>query len=148
MVIPMQSKRIYLAGGMSNLSQEEQGNWRYEVSKRIEDGNSYYGYEYEPDVFNPIVYYNMFEEVHKSDKEHFEFDLHNLRNSDLVIVNFNEPKSIGTAMELAVAHENRIPVVGLNEDGKELHPWLKESVLRMCDNMDELIEHIALYYLS
>lgn len=148
MVIPMQSRKIYLAGGMSGLSKTEQGNWRYKVMNRIEDGNSYYGYEYEPDVFNPIVYYNMFEHVHKKEKEHFEFDLHNLRNSDLVIVNFNEPNSIGTAMELAVAHENRIPIVGLNEEGKELHPWLEESCIRICDSMVELIEHVAMFYLS
>lgn len=140
--------KIYLCGGMSGLSQAEQSKWRWNVIKGIEDGDKYYGYKYEPDFFNPMVYYNLTDNEHKLEREPFEFDLYNLRNSNLVIANFNAPGSIGSAMEIAIAFENRIPVVGLNKNGYELHPWLEESCIRMCDNMDELIEHVALYYLT
>ena len=140
--------KIYLCGGMSNLSQAEQSKWRWDVIKNIEDGDEDYGYKYEPDFFNPMVYYNLTDNEHKLEREPFEFDLYNLRNSNLVIANFNAPGSIGSAMEIAIAFENRIPVVGLNKNGYELHPWLDESCIRMCDNMDELIEYVALYYLT
>ena len=144
----MDRYKIYLCGGMSGLSHEEQSKWRWNVIKGIEDGDECYGYKYELDFFNPIVYYNLEEDNHKSEREPFEFDLYNLRNSNLVIVNFNSPQSIGTAMELAVAFENRIPVVGLNENEYELHPWLEESTIRIFDNIDELITYIAEYFLS
>ena len=144
----MDQCKIYLCGGMSGLSQAEQSKWRWNVIKGIEDGDKYYGYKYEPDFFNPMVYYNLTDNEHMLEREPFEFDLYNLRNSNLVIANFNAPGSIGSAMEIAIAFENRIPVVGLNKNEYELHPWLEESCIRMCDNMDELIEHVALYYLT
>ena len=144
----MDKYKIYLYGGMSGLSHEEQSKWRWNVIKNIKDVDEYYGYKYEPDFFNPMIYYNLEEDNHKLEREPFEFDLYNLRNSNLVIANFNAPGSIGSAMEIAIAFENRILVVGLNENGYELHPWLEESVLRMSDNMDELIEYVALYYLT
>lgn len=143
----MDRYKIYLCGGMSNLSQAEQSKWRWDVIKGIEDGDERYGYKYELDFFNPIVYYNLEEDNHKSEREPFEFDLFNLRNSDIVIVNFNSPQSIGTAMELAVAKEYKKPIIGLNENGYELHPWLIECCTRTCDTMDELIEHVINFYL-
>lgn len=144
----MDNYLLYLCGGMSNLSHEEQSKWRWEVINRINEEDEYYGYKYKPDFFNPMVYYNLEEEQHKSEREPFLFDLYNLRKSDLVIANFNMPSSIGSAMEIAIAFENEIPIIGLNEDGKDIHPWLEESCIRICDSMDELIEHVALYYLT
>ena len=140
-------RSFYLAGGMSGLSREEQGGWRWEVQKRIRDEEYKFGYEYEPVFFNPMIHYNLFDDEHKTEREPFEFDLFNLRNSDVVIVNFNSPQSIGTAMELAVAKEYKKPIIGLNENGYELHPWLIECCTRICDTMDELIEHVINFYL-
>ena len=50
-------------------------------------------------------------------------------------------------MELAVAKEYKKPIIGLNENGYELHPWLIECCTRICDTMDELIEHVINFYL-
>lgn len=136
---------IYLSGAMSGLSQEEQSKWRYEVAKRLQEGEIYHDGIY---VFNPVNYYSIFEDTHKTEREHFEFDLYRLRNSNLVIANFNRPESVGTAMELMLAKELRIPVIGLNEDGKELHPWLKECCVRICDDMYELVEYVVEYFLK
>ena len=144
----MNSCYIYLAGGMQGLSREGQGNWRWEVTKRLRYGDVVYGYKYKPDIFNLVIHYNLIDNEHKTEREPFEFDLYNLRKSDLVIVNFNNPNSIGTAMELALAKEYRIPVIALNEDGEELHPWLVECCTRICDTMDELIQHVIDYYLT
>ena len=140
-------RSFYLAGGMSGLSREEQGGWRWEVQKRIRDEEYEFGYEYEPVFFNPMIHYNLFDGEHKTEREPFEFDLFNLRDSDVVIVNFNSPQSIGTAMELAVAKEYKKPIIGLNESGCELHPWLIECCTRICDTMDELIKHVINFYL-
>ena len=77
-----------------------------------------------------------------------EFDLYNLRKSDIIIVNFNSPNSIGTAMELMLARELRKPVIGLNNDSINLHPWIAECVTRECSTFEELVEHIVEFYLN
>lgn len=143
----MNSFRYYLAGGMSNLSHEEMLNWREVVIDKIENVTSMADTAMYPVYFNPVEYYNPFEDFHKNEREPFEYDLYNLRKSDLVIVNFNSPNSIGTAMEVAIARENRIPIVGLNENDYDLHPWIVESCVRICDTMDELVNYVTDYFL-
>lgn len=138
--------RVYLSGGMGNLSFEEQSKWRMQIVNAIKYGE--YGYEKKVAFFNPVNYYNFQEVRHKSEREAMEFDLYNLRNSDLVIVNFNDPKSIGTACELILAKELHIPVIGINKDNQELHPWLVECTTRMCSSIREAVEHVVEFYLN
>ena len=142
----MKTIDIYLAGGMGNLSLEEQSKWRRQIIDEIKFGD--HDYEYKPLFSNPVDYYNFEERRHKSENEIMEFDLNRVRKSDLIIVNFNDEKSIGTAMELAVAKENKIPIIGLNRDNRELHPWLIECCTRVCDNIRELVEHVVGFYLN
>ena len=142
----METVRIYLSGAMSNISWEEQTKWRRQIQNTIRFGD--YDYSKKPVYFDPPQYYNFEETLYKSEREVMEFELSALRKSDLVIVNFNEPKSIGTAMEAMLAKELRIPIIGLNKDKKEIHPWLLECTTRMCDNMEELISHIVEFYLN
>lgn len=143
----MSEFKIYLSGGMSMLSFEKQTLWRRRVV------NAIWCEEYEhgckrASFFDPTMYYSLEEQEHRSEREVFEFDLNAVRKSDLIIVNFNQPNSIGTAMELMLAKELRIPVIGLNEDGVEIHPWLECCCTRICDNMNELINHIVEFYLK
>ena len=142
----MESVKIYLAGGMSGVSFDEQIKWRKQVKDAVLYGC--YEYAYKPLFFLPPTYYNLEEQNHNTEREVIEFDLNRLRNSDLVIVNFNAPNSIGTAIELAIAYERRIPVIGINENNMEIHPWLNECVTRMCYNMREAIRHVVDYYLN
>ena len=142
----MENIRIYLSGGMSGLSLEEQTKWR----NRFRDAIKFGEYEINKNVhfFSPPDYYNFDEKQHKSEREIFEFDLNALRKSDLVVVNFNVPQSIGTAMEIMLAKELHIPIVGFNKYGYELHPWLVECTTRMCDDFRELVEHVVEFYLK
>lgn len=142
----METVKIYLSGGMGDLSFEEQSKWRKQIINAILFGD--YHWEKKPIFFNPVDYYNFTEVRYKSEREVVEFDLNALRKSDLVIVNFNDPKSLGTCAELAIAYEMKIPVIGINKDGKELHPWLIEFTTRMCDNVREAVEHVVDFYLN
>ena len=142
----MENFKIYLAGSMCNSTWEEQTKWRKQIREAILFGD--YDYTKKPVFFDPTQFYNLVEKRHKSESEVMEFDLYNLRSSNLVIVNFNNPNSIGTAMELATAKEIRIPVIGLNKDGKELHPWLESSCNRICNDMRELVSHVVEFYLN
>lgn len=142
----METVRIYLSGSMSGVSFEEQSKWRQQVIDAIT-----YNYDCAKKsvFFNPVQYYNFTEVRHRSEREVMEFDLNALRNSDLVIVNFNDPKSIGTAVELAIAKELHIPVIGINKNNEqELHPWLVEFTTRMCYDIREAVEHAVEFYLN
>ena len=142
----MENCRIYLSGGMGSLSFDEQSIWRSKVINAIKFGD--YDLKKTPIFFNPVNYYNFEEKNQKTEREAMEFDLYNLRNSDIVVVNFNDEKSIGTAMELMLANEMNKPIIGLNKDKKELHPWLECCCTRICDDLRELVEHVVEFYLN
>ena len=141
----METVKIYLSGGMSGISFKEQSKWRSNIMDEIR-----YNREYtkSPTFFNPVMYYNFNEKLHKSEKEIMEFDLYNLRNSDLVIVNFNNPASIGTAMELMLAKERNIPVIAFGINDQDVHPWLLECCTRICDDIRETVNHVVEFYLN
>lgn len=141
----MNTINIYLSGGMGGLSFDEQVGWRNQIVDNIITDDAL---TFKPVFFNPPYYYTPTYNYHKSEKEVMEFDLYKLRKSDIVIVNFNVPNSIGTAMELMLAKEYNIPIIGININNKELHPWLSECCSRMCDSIEETLEYVKKYYLT
>ena len=142
----METVKIYLSGGMTGLSFEEQFKWRSNIMSAIRYGD--YNYEKKVSFFNPVDFYNFEDKNYKTEREVIEFDLYNLRKSDLIIVNFNAPNSIGTAMELMLAKEYKIPVIAFGTKDKEIHPWLIECCTRICDDMRECVSHVVDFYLN
>ena len=128
---------------MSGLSDEDQTVWRKHVKERLESCEC----DYKVKVCNPVDYYNFSVKLHETEREVMEFDLHKVRTSNLIIINFNAPQSLGTMAEIAIAYEHRIPVIGLNERGFELHPWQIEVCGRIFDNMGEMLEYVESFYL-
>jgi nucleoside 2-deoxyribosyltransferase len=143
--VRMEKVHIYLSGGMGNLSFEEQSKWREQIINAITYN---YDCEKKPVFFNPINYFNFEEVRYKTQREVMNFDLNGLRHSDLVIVNFNDPSSLGTCAELAIAYEMKIPIIGINKDNKELHPWLESFCGRMCNSLKEAAEYTVDFYLN
>ena len=74
-------------------------------------------------------------------------DLYKLKNSDVVIVNFNDKWSLGTQSEIAIAYDRGIPVIGLNENKQELHPWQEEFCERIFNDIDEMLDYVEDFYL-
>jgi nucleoside 2-deoxyribosyltransferase len=137
--------QIYLGGAMSGLSFQEQNEWRAEIKKELE---THYC-DYIVKCINPVDYYNTFDPTgYDSDIEVMKFDLHKLKHSDLIIMNFNNMKSIGSNIELGVAYENNIPVIGLNESKQQLHPWHYCVCNKVFDDMDDMLIYIKEYYLD
>ena len=135
--------RMYLAGGMTGLSFKEQTEWRDEFTNGITDRRE----NERILVFNPVKAYNLEVKTHKTEREPFYYDIYNLKKSDIVIVNIDKQDSIGTCMEIAIAHDNGIPIVALHTNDAPIHPWIDMCCLRICDSMDELVDYIADYYL-
>lgn len=134
------TRMIYLSGGMQNLSFEDSNDWRKCISDEL---------KYDAYVFNPNDYASLIDgkPTSEDEKEAFRFDIHKLRTADVVIVNFNDPNSIGTAQEIALAYEWNKPIIGLNEKSNEIHPWLQIEVGKVFSDIYELIEYVKMYYL-
>lgn len=77
-----------------------------------------------------------------------EFDLYKVRNSDLLVVNFNDMYSLGSMSEMAIAYDRRIPIVGLNIDNQTLHPWQNEMCNRIFNDIDKMLAYIKNFYLT
>lgn len=139
---------IYLCGGMGKFGKDNydtSNTWRRYCKQALETCES----EYKVTAINPNDYFNFVDEpsLYKSQKEVMNFDLHKLRNSDLVIINFNDIYSLGSMAELAIAYERRIPVIGLDIDKQNLHPWQECMCERIFDNIDEMLDYIQDFYL-
>ena len=140
--------QIYLSGGMmkfGNDNFDESDKWRKYCKQALENCES----PYKVNIFNPNEYFSFKADApeYSSELEVMRFDLHNLRKSDLVIVNYNDKKSLGTTSEVAIAYDRGIPVIALNEDGGELHPWLRCMSERVFDNIDKMLDYIEDFYL-
>lgn len=142
---------IYLAGGMGKFGKDKfhiGNNWRVYCKSIIE--------EYSADknmnvtVINPNDYFNFIDEPqrYESQREVMEFDLYKVRNSNLLIINFNDVFSLGTMAELAIAYDRKIPVIGLNENKTTLHPWQKEMCLRIFENVDMMLDYVKDFYIT
>lgn len=142
----MKTFKIYLAGAMGCFGKErfEEGNdWRVYVKRELE----YAGSIYKVHCCNPNDYYNFLKIEYDSELEIQKFDLDKVRNSNLIIVNFNEI-STGTSKELAVANEYGIPVVGLNENSFKLHSWDINDCRKIFTNINELLNYVKRFYLN
>lgn len=143
------NKNFYLCGGMALFGKENfsQGNeWRVDIKSQIEDISNG-----KVSCYNPNDHFNFLDNTgYTSQHEILEYDLYRICNSDLIVVNFNDPKSIGSACEIAIAYDRRIPIIALCEYGEEniLHPWLKEFCNRIFTNREELIIYITQHYIN
>jgi len=138
---------IYLAGGMQKFGKDgfkKAQEWRTVLQSEL----SKYSKK-EVKIINPNDYFNFLDEPqYQSQREVMEFDLNKVRNSDLIIVNFNDVYSLGTMSELAISYDRRIPILGLNAEEQELHPWQIEMCNRIFANMDDLVSYTLAYYLD
>lgn len=140
----MKEFNIYLAGAMQDVDFDESNNWRKQLIKMFK-----YTYSnIKVNCINPNNYYNFNEVAYDNQREVMEFDLYKVRHSDLIIVNFNHIRSLGTMAELAIAYENKIPVIGLNEPDGELHPWQIEMSNKIFKDKEKLVRYITDFYLN
>lgn len=143
----MRDYNIYLSGGMQKFGKdnfEEGNNWRQYCKDALET----FECGYKVKVCNPNELFNFKDEPrYVSEREVMNFDLHKLRQADLVIVNYNDKWSLGTQSEIAIAYDRRIPVIGLNEDDQQLHSWQFCMCERVFNNIDEMLDYIEDFYL-
>jgi len=144
----MKQFNIYIAGGMKNLSKDEYDNTielRHDMRSKLKYDNM----NIDVNVCLPSDYFNYQVINHASEKEVMRFELNKVRHSDLIIVDFCDPSSLGTMSEITVAYEHKIPILGLNLNNKnELHAWQIEMTDRLFTSVGELLGYIKFYYLT
>ena len=141
--------KIYLAGKMSGLSYELMNKWRVELKNKLlllaED------MDYDLLVINPVDFYNFEEQKHQSEREIKDYDLAHVITSDIVIVNLvGLSSSDGTKIEMHDANYHyKIPIIafGARKLYNDLHPWHKDNITRVEENMDDVVEYIKEFYM-
>lgn len=145
----MDKLKIYLAGKMSGLSHADMFNWRMRISEKLKNAASFR--ECNLNIINPVDYYNFEKPSHQSEKEVKEFDLKHVVTSDIIIVNLNGLNtSDGTKYEISQASRNcHIPVIAFGDKKlyEELHPWIKDDITRVEDDMNSTVRYISNFYM-
>lgn len=117
---------VFLSGGMTGLSREEMTGWR----NKIKECSSYYDMY----VISPTDYFmNGDTKDEDEDRAAFLYDTYWVKRCDVVIVNMNNPNSIGTAQEMMLAHVYHKPIIMIasREKWDDIHSWLKQEANRV-----------------
>lgn len=144
----MKEYKIYTCGKMSGTTFEKQMKWRKNLEELV---NEKYGGNDKIKFIHPPLFFNYEHMQHKTEREILDWEMKQLHDCDVVVIDFDGIDStIGSHMEIgAVQGINRfgdkyIYVVGVGEE-KKLHPWIKESCMRIENNLDDLAQYIAEY---
>lgn len=136
--------RVFLSGGMSGLSHKEMTQWRNDLSKA-------FAYHMVKPI-SPTDYFVIKKFDDDNEREAFIFDIHQVRNSDVVVVNLDKLDSIGTAQEVMIAYEYKKPIIAIaHRDKWELaHSWYKQEVTKVFiyedyDDTEDLYKDVADY---
>ena len=135
-------KLFYLCGGITGISTQEASLWRTALKIRIEEECSGKVRAFNPLSAEPI------DDICKVDSVTMRYELDILRRSSLVICYFNNPASLGSMAELAIAYERRIPILGINPNQEKLHPWQIEMCDYIFNNMEDFWEYLKINYLG
>lgn len=134
---------------MSGLTYEQMNGWRISIKTSLRDAAKNAGYEIL--IINPVDFYNFEEQKHQSEKEIKDFDLAHATSSDIVIVNLNGlSTSDGTKYEIHDCnYHKKIPVIAFGEKRlyEDLHPWIKQDITRVEENMQDVVNYIRDFYM-
>lgn len=146
----MSAKRLwYLSGGMTKFGKEgfdESNNWR----KRFQEKIAYLS-NGEIVAFNPNAHFSCVTDPSEfTDREAMNIDIFKLRKSELMIYWNNDPFSRGSMIEFGIAWERRIPIITVNFEDKEIHPWvaaMSEKIITKDMDEEELFWYLEDHYM-
>ena len=147
----MSTKSVYLAGPIGGLTFKDAVSWRQLAVQAFSDVDG----PVEILGMSPLRYKDFLDEegvLHVTDDYPHVLcgqrgittrDFYDVRTCDVLFVNFLGAKSvsIGTSMEIAVAHQTRTPIVVAIENTGNLHdhPILRECIDFRVDTLEEAI---------
>lgn len=144
----MNKPKIYAAGGMSGLTIEEASAWRKEIIEKVGENI---------EVLNPlrdqidsdettVIKDSSARSIFTNSKSLTRRDLNDIRNSDVVLFNFLNPKSIsrGSLIELGFAAGLQKPIVVILDKSEEMynHAFVKELAWYSISNINTAVKVI------
>ena len=144
----MKTYKIYTAGKMGGLPLYQQMEWRMKLEQLVKTQTNEI-----VQFIHPPMFYTYGGNKHKTDDEVREWDLAQVRDSDIVVFDLSTiSSSIGTIMELAtVAAMNQfgnkhIFAVGVGKPDTD-HPWIGSCLIRQEDTLEDAARFILDYLL-
>ena len=131
-------KKIYLCGPIMDEHAGRARTWRAVARRRLSRDFV---------ILDPMRRNFKDREV-DSANEIVDFDLQDVRDSDIVLVNYNKP-SIGTAMEVFYAgHDLRRFVVAFSPFSfKDSSPWMVKFCTKILPSLEEAIAYIREHFI-
>ncbi len=131
-------RRIYLSGPIMDEEHTAARTWREVAKERLVDHFI---------LLDPMRRNFKDREV-DSANEIVEFDLQDVREADILLVNYNKP-SIGTAMEVFfAAHDLGKFVVAFSPfQFRDCSPWMVRYCTKILPTMDESISYIREHFI-
>jgi len=137
----MKQRTIYLAGPMEHVSIEDAKRWRTIATDLLLQADQ--------KVLDPTRRVHEFQPKYM--KRIFELDLRDIQESDLILVNLDNPTIAkhGTAMEVFYAsYVLRKPVVAFKADASTIHPFFESLVTEWRSTVDKACDTIITEYLD
>lgn len=134
---------------MNGIPYEEQMEWRKSVESELVRCGGRDNFEF----IHPPRFYNYEQKQHQSEREILEWEMAQVHDSDIVVVNLNQiDTTIGSHMELGAVQainmfgDKHIFVIGIGK-AENLHPWIKEVCMRIEENESDAALYIKDYLL-
>ena len=133
----MTPKKIYLCGPITDCSPAESKDWRTRAKERLAGRFI---------LLDPMRRSFRDNEL-ASANEIVEFDLQDIRDADLLLVNYAKP-SIGTAMEVFyAAHDLGKFVIAFSPfEFKDCSPWMVRYCTKIAPNLDSALDYIERHF--
>ena len=135
----IKKKKIYLCGPIMDEVEGEAREWRESAIKLLADDFI---------LLDPMRRNFRDREV-DSANEIVEFDLQDIRDADILLVNYNRP-SIGTSMEVFYASKElqRFIVAFSPFEFKECNPWMVKFCTKILPSLNESITYIKEHFIA
>ena len=130
-------KNIYLSGPVQDCAEHEAKDWRTRAKEKL-SGRFI--------LLDPLRR-NFRDNEIDSANEIVEFDLQDVRDADLILVNYCKP-SIGTSMEtFYAAHDLGKFVIAFSPIRyEESSPWMTKFCTRILPDLDSAVEYILKHF--
>lgn len=132
-------KVIYLSGPIMDEHAGQAVEWRTRAKELLSDGF---------DMLDPMRRKFVDRQV-DSANEIVEFDLQDVRDADLILVNYNKP-SIGTSMEVFyAAHDLGKFIVAFSPfEYKDCSPWMAKFCTKILPDLESAVTYIKTHFSS
>ncbi len=130
-------KKIYLCGPIMDEHAGEARQWRQTAFKYLGEGFA---------LLDPMRR-DFTDRAVDSSNEIVEFDLQDIRDADIILVNYNKP-SIGTAMEVFYASYDlgKFVVAFSPFVFKDCSPWMVRFCTKILPSLEEASEYIKKHF--